>query len=225
MSRRLAKVLHVAVDFGLPTVSYYLLRALGISVYAALLLGALVSAVIAAVPLLRSRRKLDGLAVYWTAMMVGAVGVSLISGSTRFLLAREALLNGITGIWFIVSIWARRPLAYLFSQPMIEGRMRWPDGWDELWERSARFRRMWRVSSAIWVTGLLVDAALRIVMAYSLPPDSVPALGTALYIATSVVLIAITNVYYFQSGVYDRHSAMYQTPTDSPKKVDASSRS
>jgi uncharacterized membrane protein (DUF485 family) len=46
-------------------------------------------------------------------------------------------------------------------------------------------------------------------MAYTLPVDSVPALGTALYVATAVVLIVITNVYYFRAGLYDRRSALY----------------
>jgi hypothetical protein len=210
MSRRFGSVLRVIVDFGVPTASYYVLRSVGLSVYAALLLGALVSGINAVIPLLRSRRKPDGLALYWTAMMGGAVMVSLISGSTRFLLAREALLTGVTGVWFMASVRARRPLAYLFSQPLIEGRFRWPDGWDEIWERSAHFRRMWRVSSILWGAGLLVDAGLRVLMAYSLSPDSVPALGTTLYLATSVVLIVITNVYYVRSGVFDPRSAIYR---------------
>jgi hypothetical protein len=198
----------VAVGFGLPLALYYGLRAAGIGIFLALLAGAVVSAVTGLVPLVRHRH-LDGIAAYTTIMMVGSVAVSLVSGSTRFLLAREALLTGVTGLWFIVSIWARHPLAYLFSRPLVEGRFRWPAGWDDLWDRSPRFRRMWRVSSLLWGIGTLVDAALRVLMAYTLPPDQVPALGTALYVATSVVLIVVTNVYYGASGIYNRSSAIY----------------
>ncbi len=68
---------------------------------------------------------------------------------------------------------------------------------------------MWRVSSLLWGIGTLIDAALRVVMACTLPPDLVPALGTALYAGTSVVLIAVTTVYYAVSGIYNRTSALY----------------
>src|SRR5665811_765994 len=81
--------------------------------------------------------------------------------------ARGALLTGVTGLWFIASLWGRRPLAYLFSQPLLEGRFRWPRDWDGLWDRSPRFRRMWRNSSLLWGIGTLIDAALRVVMAYT----------------------------------------------------------
>ena len=132
-------------------------------------------------------RHLDGMATYATTMMVGSVGVSLWAGSPQFLMAKGALLTGVTGVWFIASLWAERPLAYLFSRPLLEGRFHWPARWDELWERSPRFRRIWQVSSVLFGIGTLLDAAVRVVMAYTLPPDSVPALNTALYVVTTAV--------------------------------------
>lgn len=201
-------VVRMAVDFGLPVVTYYGLRAAGTAVFAALLAGAGVSAVTAAVPLVRHRHW-DGMAVYMAVIMVGGVAVSLVAGSTQFLLAREALLTAVTGAWFILSVRSRRPLAYLFSQPLLEGRFRWPREWDTLWERSPRFRRMWQISSVLWGVGTLLDAALRVVMAYTLPPDLVPGLGTALYAGTSLVLIAVTSSYYAAAGIYNPTSALY----------------
>ena len=201
-------VVRMVVDFGLPVAAYYGLRAGGVHIFAALLISAGVSAATAAVSLIRHRR-LDGMAIYMAVIMLGGVAVSLISGSTQFLLAREALLTGVTGLWFIASVRGRRPLAYLFSQPLLEGRFRWPHDWDALWARSPRFRRMWRVSSLLWGIGTLVDSVLRIVMAYTLPSDLVPALGTVLYAGTSVVLIAVTSIYYAASGIYNPTSPLY----------------
>ena len=202
--------IRVLVDFGLPVAAYYVLRALGAEVYLSLLVGTLISVSSGLVSLVRTRR-LDGMSAYMTAMMLGSVGVALLTGSTRFLLAKEALLTGVTGAWFIASLWSRRPLAYLFSRPLIEGRFRWPSNWDELWERAPRFRRMWRVSSVLFGIGTLLDAAARVVMAYTLPPDMVPALGTLLYAATTVVLLVVVNVLYIASGVYDPDSLLYQS--------------
>jgi hypothetical protein len=163
------------------------------------------------VRLLRSRR-VSGLALYTLIMMLLSTGISLIAGSPRFMLAREAWLTGATGIWFIASAWTAQPLAYLYSRPLLERRS-WagniPYDWDDLWIQLPRFRRLWRVGSALWGVALLADSALRVVMAYTLPVDAVPALGTALYLVTSLVLIIITNVYYVISGLYDRSSRLY----------------
>jgi hypothetical protein len=205
-------VLRVGVGFGGPLAAYYGLRWAGAGVYLALLVSTLLSAIPGVVGLFRER-KVDGLSAYMTAMMLGSIVIALLSGSTRFLLAKEAILTGVTGMWFLASIAARRPLVYLFTRPILEGRLGWPGRWDELWERYPRFRRMWRISSVLWGIGLLVDAVLRVVMAYTLPPDSVPALGTALYVGTSVVLIVATNVFYITQRVANPYGKLYRLST------------
>jgi hypothetical protein len=124
-------------------------------------------------------------------------------------LARDAVLTGVTGIWFIASLWARRPLAYVFTKPLLEGRLRWPRNWDALWQASPRFRRMWRISSLLYGIGTLLDALLRVMLAYTLPADTVPALSTALYAVTTLVLIVVTNLVYIYFGVHDRRSKLY----------------
>lgn len=166
--------------FGLlvPLGLYYGLRALGVSVYLALLASAVVSAVPAAVSMVRERR-VDGLSTYFAVMVLGSVLISLWTGSTEFLLARDGILTGVTGVWFLASLGARRPLAYLMTKPMLQGQLRWPQDWDRLWEAAPRFRRMWRISSLLFGVATLLDAALRVVMAYTLPPDVLPALSTA----------------------------------------------
>ena len=198
----------VAIGLLLPLVIYYGLRELGVEVYFALVASALVSAVPSAVELVR-RRQLNPLSAYFAAMVLGSVMVSLVAGSTQFLLAKEAVLTGVTGVWFLASAVVGRPLSYLFSRPMLEGRFHWPAHWDELWARSPRWRRMWRVSSVLFGIGTVLDAGLRVVFAYTLPPDVVPATATAMYAVTSVVLIVVTNIYYVGCGVFNRRSALY----------------
>jgi len=158
--------------------------------------------------LIRTRR-INGLSAFFAAMVLGSVAVSLLAGDSRFLLAREAILTAVAGAWFLVSAGTRRPLSAVFSKPLLEGRFRWPAHWDELWVRSPRWRRMWRVSSTAWGIGLLADAGARVWLAYTLPPDAVPALATGLYLGTSAVLIVTTSVYYAICGVYRPGSALY----------------
>jgi len=202
-------VVRVVVGLALPTALYYLLRAAGLSVYGSLLVSTVASAVPGLVTLVRERR-FDGLSAYFTAMMLGALVISLIPGATRFLLAKEAVLTAVTGAWFIASVRAERPLVYLFTRPILQGRLRWPADWDGLWSRAPGFRRMWRVASVIWGVGLLVDAAVRVAMAWALPPDDVPGLATLLYAVMVVVLNAVTHTYYTLRGVHDPRSPLYR---------------
>lgn len=204
-----AGAIGMVADLAVPLAMYYGLRLLGVGIYRALIAAALASGLGTALRLIRNRR-VDRLGVYVTTTMVISLSVSIVAGSPRFLLAKEGWLTGLTGVWFLVSARSRRPLTFSFSRPLLEGRLRWPDDWDGLWERLPRFRRAWRVSSVMWGVGTMLDAGLRVVMAYTLPVDVVPALGTALYAVTGLVLIVVTNVYYLASGVADRRSALYE---------------
>ena len=197
-----------AIGLLIPTLIYYGLRAAGVSVYCSLLVSALISAAPTVVGLFR--RKVNALSAYFTTMVLGSVAVSLVAGSTEFLLAKEAVLTFVTGVWFLASAFTSRPLSYTLSRPLMEGRFRWPSGWDRLWVRSPRWRRMWRVSSVMWAVGTITDAVIRVVMAYTLPADEVPGLGTGLVLVTSMVLIVVTNVYYIACGVFDRSSRLYR---------------
>ncbi len=207
MRRGAARAAGAAVGLAVPTLTYYALRGLGVGVHPALVASAAVSALPALASLARHRR-VDGLSTYVTAMTLGALVVSLLPGSTRFLLAREAVVTGVTGIWFLAGVRAHRPLVYLVSRPLLEGRLHWPPDWEALWAASPRFRRMWHTSSVLWGSGLLADAGVRVLLAYTVPPDRVPALGAALFGATAVVVNLATHAHYASCGVHDPRSPL-----------------
>ncbi|GAB3568348.1 VC0807 family protein [Spelaeicoccus albus] len=206
-------------DLVVPLTLFYVLRGAGVSIYLALLAGALASG-ITAVVVVATQHRLDGIAVFVMSTMLLSVGVSLLTGSTRFLLAKEGWLTAVTGVWFLGSLRARRPLAYQFSRPLLEGRLGWPADWDAAWERAPRFRRMWQISTVLWGLGTLLDSAARVVMAYTLPVDVVPAISAAMYAITSAVLIVVTNVYYRAAGAYNPTSALYHPKPARLKRTD-----
>lgn len=139
---------------------------------------------------------------FFTAMALPSLGVSLLGGGPRFLLAREGFITGPAGVWFLISAWSARSLALVFSHPLLERLFGFAPGrWDGLWEKKLRFRRIWRISSVVGA-GLLADASGRVVIAYTLPVDLVPALGAVLCAATSVLLMVIVNVYQARSGLW-----------------------
>jgi hypothetical protein len=195
-------LLWFAFDLLVPTALVYVLLWRGASLYVALLASASVSAVSALVSYRRGTGN-QRLAPYMLALALAGFAVALITGSNRFLLAKESVLTATVGCWFLVSIWTARPLAYQFSRPLLEGRFgnRGPS-WEILWEQEPRFRRIWRVSSAMWAIATLTDAVLRVVMAYTLPVRSVPALQTGMMLATTLLMQVVTGVYYSRAGLW-----------------------
>ncbi len=182
------------------TALYYLLRHLGVSVYVALVVGAVVSLVPVCVSLARGQRP-SGLEAFFTVLLFASFAISLLPGDERFLLAKDALVTGGVGCWFLASLrWADRPLAYQFARPIVEGRGPWIGDWERHWREDAWFRRMWRTASLWWAGGTLLDALARVVMAYALPADVVPGLNLAMYAVTVVVLNVVTTVVYVRAG-------------------------
>ena len=199
-------------DLIIPIGSFYGLRAAGVGTYPALLAGAVLPGLTAVVRLIRHRRP-DRLGMLVMAMMLLGAGVSLVTGSPQFLLAKEGWITGLWGAWFLASLPGSRPLAFRFSRQLLEGRtgFRPPAGpsqklpaasWDDLWETIPGFRRIWRISTLIWGCALLADAAIRVAMAYTMPIDLVPALGGALWPVTFIALQVITNIYYYRAGLW-----------------------
>ncbi len=191
----------LAFDIGAPVAVYYLLHGLGAGNIPALAAGAALPAVSAGYALAVKRRA-SGVALFVLATIAVSITVSAVARDPRFLLARDGLITGLWGLWFLASIGARRPAAFVFARPLLEGRKLFTAGdWDALWQAEPAFRRIWRVSTLMWGTGLLIDAAIRVVMSYTMPVTAVPALGGALWPVTFVLLQVISNVYYHFAGL------------------------
>jgi len=196
-------------DIAAPIGLYYLLRSAGASYALALLAGAAPPAVGAGSTLVL-RRRADPVAVMMVAALASALVGSLIAHSPRFLLAKEGLITAMWGVWFLASARGRRPAALVFARPLMEGmRIFAGRSWDVLWATAPRFRRIWRVSTVLWGLGLLLDAAARVTISYTLPIDQVPGIGGALYPVTFIALQLITNVYYTRAGLYQMLGARW----------------
>lgn len=190
---------------------YYVLRAFGLSIYLSLVIVAITTGVPALVSLVRRRAGTSIITTYFSLVSLAATLLAFIPGSPQFLMARDAAITAGTGAWFIYSIRAERPTVYTLTRPLIEGRMTWPVDWEKHWNAAPRFRRMWRISTLMWGLGFFIDAGLRIFFAYTVNPDLVPALTTAMYLGTNVVLIIISNVFYISSGIFNPRSALFET--------------
>jgi hypothetical protein len=195
-------LLWFAFDLLAPTALIYVLLWLGSGLYMALLGSAAVSAGSA---LVAYRRGTDNgrFALPMLGLSLAGFGVALLTGSERFLLAKESVLTAMVGCWFLASLWSARPLTYVFTRPLLEGKLhRKRRSWEALWAGEPRFRRIWRVSTVMWAVALLIDAILRVVLAYTLPVRLVPAMQTGMLIATALLMQVVTNGYYIWAGLW-----------------------
>lgn len=202
----------LAVDLLAPTGVLYAMLWLGSGLYLALLVSAAWSAVTAIFAWWRGVGN-QRLAPWMLAISLAAFAISLVTGSDRFLLAKESVLTAAAGLGFLASTRLERPLTYRLTRPLLEGRLsRVGPPWELLWAHEARFRRTWRVSSVLWAVVLLADAALRVVMAYTLPVEAVPALQTVLMVVTTLLMQVVTWVHYWRSGLWALVVRPYSPP-------------
>lgn len=192
-------------DLVVPIAGFYVLRAAGVEPLLALILAGAPTTVHFGYRAIR-QRKIDALGAFVLVVLAGSVALSFVTGSARFLLAREGWFTAAIGLGFLATLLSARPLAFRMARAMLEhspmaSTLR-PDTWDTHWERSSRFRRTWRVATVLWGVGLLADAAARVVMAYTLPVDTVPALSGALWAITFVLLQITQQIYFVRVGLW-----------------------
>lgn len=199
----------IVFDIAAPIGGYYALRSAGATVYVALLVSALLPVLSTVFQFMR-RRRLDQLGVFMAGMTLLSGAVALISGSDRFLLAKDGWTTAAAGTWMLATTRAHRPFVYPFSRILLENRVG-PENepWDSLWDRLPRFRHVWRVANVIWGAATLADAGVRIAIAYTLPVNLVPALNGAQYAVLFLGLQVATNIYYFRSGLYDPRAKLW----------------
>ncbi|MFC5825992.1 VC0807 family protein [Nonomuraea insulae] len=148
----------------------------------------------------RRRRRLDPTALFMIAALLLSALITLITGDPRTLLARESWITGALGGWILASLAMTRPflldVAIKLSPPGAGERF------DHLWQGSRIFHRWVLVASLAWGVAFLADAAARVAMAYTLPVDSVPLLGTVLLIVLIVAAQGLVMIHGRRTGAF-----------------------
>ncbi|WP_328473465.1 hypothetical protein OHA21_12575 [Actinoplanes sp. NBC_00393] len=179
-----ASLTAIVLDVILPLAIYYLARAIGADPWLAVVVAALSPAASVANTWIRSRR-LDPTGVFVIAALILSLVVALFTGDERALMARESWITAAIGLWIIGSLATSRPflldVARKTSPPRMTAR------YDELWEGHTVFRRWMTLASVVWGLAFLIDAAVRVVLAYTAPLDLVPIAGVLVLIGLLVV--------------------------------------
>lgn len=189
--RPVAMIRGLALDVGLPLVTYYVLHALGVADWPALLAATGIAAVRIAWDAARKRR----LNLFATVMLVvfgiGLV-LSLLSGDERFLLLKESITTGAVGLIFLGTAFRGTPLTLAAMQSFAPARA---VALTELFRTDPRVRRGLRFCSLVWGVGLLAESLVRVPLVYLLPVEVMVGLSTVLTIVTFACLIC-WNVWY-----------------------------
>lgn len=195
------RLLGPVFDFGAPMVAYYALIWSGVATVTALVVAAAIPALSVAYVGVRHRR-FDKAAGFSLAMVVVGVLAALITGDVRLVFAKAALFTFAAGVWFLLTARTRAPISLVLSRPLLKPVTAPGVSWDELWDREPRFRRIWRVCTVVMGSALVLDAFLRVWIAFALPVDAVPAVTTAQYVVFTVLMLVITNVYQARAGLF-----------------------
>ncbi|BDM70314.1 hypothetical protein HEK616_38010 [Streptomyces nigrescens] len=187
--RRRAFLIPLIVNILLPFVVYYVLRAQDVAQWQALLLsGAIPAAHAVGTAVIRRRVEFVDLVVL--ALLVVSAVTSLISGSPRILLLKDAAIPAVLGVWVLGSLFAARPLAFQFGRRL--GGPGAEEAAERMWCERPDFRAALRGLTVLWGTAQLLDAVLSTVEAVALPVDLVPVIGRFQSLGILAATVALT---------------------------------
>lgn len=156
----------VVLDVAAPLAAYYaLVHYAGLTTVTALLLSGVFPASVVTIGAIRHHR-LDVVGALVLAGIVVGTVLGLVSHSARLVLVEGSVGTGVFGAACLGSLWTQRPLmfglALEFTGPdTAQGREM-----TGLWQYEG-FRRIFRVITAVWGIGFLLEAAVRVVIVYS----------------------------------------------------------
>ncbi|WP_234386251.1 VC0807 family protein [Streptomyces lydicus] len=194
-----ALLVPLTVNILLPLVLYYVLRAQGLVPWQALLLSSALPAA-HALGTAVVRRRVDLFDLLVVVLLAASAVTSLVSGSPRVLLLKDAGIPAVLGLWILSSLCASRPFPFHFGH-----RLRGPAQQEEAeraWRDRPDFRSAMRGLTVLWGGAQLLDAVLSTVEALVLPVDVVPVLGRfqSLVILGAVAVLTVRRSRAFSNG-------------------------
>lgn len=184
----------VIFDVAGPLAVYNALRSAGMTSVAALLLSGILPALGVAIGVIRNRR-LDVVgALVLAGIAVGAV-LGLVTHNPRLVLAEGSVPTGFFGVACLASLCARRALMFSFVLEFVGPDTAQGQEMTRLWRAYEGYRRVFRVITAVWGVGFLLEAALRIFVIYHTSTGTALASSTITPFLFGAVLSAWTIAY------------------------------
>jgi hypothetical protein len=193
----------VIFDVAAPLVAYSLLRSAGMTAVTALLLSGVFPALGVTIGVIRHRR-LDVVgALVLAGILVGTV-LGLVSHDARLLLVEGSVPTVVFGVACLGSLWARRPLMFSFALEFTGPDTAQGREMTRLWQFEG-YRHVFRVITAVWGAGFLLEAALRVVVVYH------TSAGTALAISkvTPFLVLGVLSAWTVAYGAHRKRKSAH----------------
>ena len=142
-------------------------------------------------------RRAEGIALLSLVFIAAGIAGSLISNDPRFYLIRVSFGTAAFGLTFLVSLLFRRPLMFYLGRVTVAGgdprRLAY---YDSRWAFPG-FRHVQRVLTVTWGVTYVLEAAVRVAVAWSLPTSTVlviePLLSSGVFVALLVWTLRYTT--------------------------------
>jgi hypothetical protein len=193
----------VIFDVAAPLAAYNGLRSAGLSAVPALLLSGVFPALGVIIGAARNRR-LDAVGALVLAGIVVSTVLGLVSHSARLVLVEGSVPTGMFGVACLGSLRARHPLLFSVVREFTGPDTAKGQEMTRLWHIEQGFRRDFRVITAVWGVGFLLEAALRVVIVYNVST------GTALSISRVMPFLfgGIASAWTLAYGVHRKKQSV-----------------
>ena len=129
---------------------------------------------------LAKTRRLDAVSVLVVAGIVLTVAATALGGSARLIQIRDALVTGAVGVLFLASLVLEKPLVfYLARATSARNTAQGTAQFEMLWQRPD-IRLTFRLMTAVWGVGLILQTALMCILAWIWPISLYLLLGQAI---------------------------------------------
>lgn len=126
-------------------------------------------------------RRVEPLSALVVLLLLAGTVVGLLDGDPRVVMARGSWVTVVVGLWLLGSLLATRPAVFTATMPFLPAAT--ATEWEDAWQNEPRFRSLMRRMTLAFGAAFLIDAGARLVMAFTLPLDSVPVLSSLLLVA------------------------------------------
>ena len=188
-------LLLAVLDIGIAILAFRLAKGAGASDQVAYVVSGVGPLLGIAVTWVRTRT-LSGVSLLILAFQLLSAVAAFIGGADpRLLLVKDSIVTGGFGLVFLVSLLFPRPLGFYFGAKFgTDGTKQGLDWWNGLWQYPS-FRRTQYLISAMWGVGFVVEAVVRIVLAYTIDFYTAYTIGAILrFVALAVLLTATITI-------------------------------
>jgi intracellular septation protein A len=154
-----------------------------------------VAAALTIIEAIRNRR-VEIVAVVMFGLFLFGLAATFLTGDPRMLVLKDSVVTGVVALAFIATTLVDRPLLFLLGRKFETG----GDpvavaAFEDRYATHAPTRRRFTVLSYAWGLGLLLEAAVRTVLCFTLPIDEMVALSPVLLFGSITVIYLAAKVY------------------------------